>query len=298
MQARSLLITGVVVLFGLTLTAQQGTGTDQDWKQVEGALGRSGQMQPGGIIKFAMPRKDLTVSVGGTQVKAGLALGSWVAFEKMGNDAMVMGDLVLAESEVEPVMKKLEEGGVQIAALHNHLLGETPRVMYMHIAAHGDAVKLAQTLHDALALTKTPPNAPAPPAANEKVDLDTAQIEQVLGHKGKLNGGIFQVSVPRAEKITDGGMEVPPAMGTATAINFQPTGGGKAAITGDFVLLGSEVNPVLAALRAGGIDVTAVHSHMLTEEPRLFFMHYWANDDGVKLAKTLRIALDKTNSAK
>ena len=298
MQARSLLISGVVVLFALTLTAQQGSESNADWKQVEGALGRSGQMQPGGVIKFAMPRKDLTVSVGGTQVKAGLALGSWLAFERTGNDAMVMGDLVLAESEIEPVMKKLEEGGVQIAALHNHLLGETPRVMYMHVAAHGDAVKLAQTLHDALALTKTPPSSPAAPATNEKVDLDTAQIEQVLGHKGKLNNGIFQVSVPRAEKITDGGMEVPPSMGTATAINFQPTSGGKAAITGDFVLLGSEVNPVLAALRAGGIDVTAIHSHMLTEEPRLFFMHYWANDDGVKLAKTLRTALDKTNSAK
>jgi len=298
MQAKSLLIAAVVFLFALTVAAQQGGEANSDWKQVEGALGRSGQMQPGGVIKFAMPRKDLSVTVGGTQVKAGLALGSWVAFEKSGNDGMAMGDLVLAESEVEPVMKKLEDGGVQITALHNHLLGETPRVMYMHIAAHGNAVKIAQTLNAALALTKTPPASPAPAASNEKVDLDTAQIEQVLGHKGKLNNGIFQVSVPRAEKITDGGMEVPPSMGTATAINFQPTGGGKAAITGDFVLLGSEVNPVLAALRAGGIDVTAVHSHMLTEEPRLFFMHYWANDDAVKLAKTLHNALDKTNSAK
>ncbi len=298
MTSKSIVATGILFLLATMLVAQQKNDSDSDWKQVETALGRTGQMQPNNIIKFSMPRKDLKVTIAGTEVKAGLALGSWVAFEKSGNDAMAMGDLVLTESEVQPVMKKLEEGGVQITALHNHLLGESPRVMYMHIAGHGDAVKIAQTLHDALALTKTPTAAPAPAAGGEKLDIDTAQIDQILGHKGKDNGGIYQVSVPRAEKITDSGMEVPPSMGTATAINFQPTGGGKAAVTGDFVLLGSEVNPVLAALRDGGIEVTAVHSHMLTEEPRIFFMHYWANADAVKLAKTLRAALDKTNSAK
>jgi uncharacterized protein DUF1259 len=298
MRSKALVVASAVVLLALTLTAQQKNGSSSDWKQVETALGRTGQMQPNDIIKFSMPRKDLKVTIAGTAVKPGLALGSWVAFEKSGNDAMAMGDLVLTEAEVQPVMKKLEEGGVQITALHNHLLGESPRVMYMHVTGHGDAVKIAQTLKDALALTKTPPATPAPAAGNEKLDIDTAQIDQILGHKGKDNGGIYQVSVPRAEKITDSGMDIPPSMGTATAINFQPTGGGKAAITGDFVLLGSEVNPVLTALREGGIEVTAVHSHMLTEEPRIFFMHYWANDDAVKLAKTLRAALDKTNSAK
>ena len=268
-----------------------------EWKPVEDALGRKGSAQPGEVYKFSMPRSDLKVTVAGTSIKAGLALGSWLAFKRMGNDAVVMGDLVLAESEVEPVMAKLQQEGIEQTAVHNHLLNESPRVMYMHVAGHGDAVKLAAALKDALALTKTPSAAPAPPAQQPKLDFDTAQVDQALGRKGKNNNGVYQFSVPRAEKINDMGAEVPPSMGTATAINFQPTGSGKAAITGDFVLTGKEVNPVIKALRENGIMVTAVHSHMLTEEPRLFFMHFWANDDAVKLAKGLKAALDKTNSA-
>jgi hypothetical protein len=210
---------------------------------------------------------------------------------------MVMGDLVLAEDEVSPVMSALQENGLQITALHNHLLHETPRVMYMHIAGHGDAVKLAAAIKQVIALTKTP--APSQPASTPPtIDLDTSAIDQALGHKGKVNGGVYQVAAPRAEKITDAGMAVPGSMGLGTGMNFQPTGEGKAAITGDFVLLGSEVNPVIKALRQNGIQVTAIHSHMLEEQPRLFFMHFWANDNAVKLAKGLRAALDQTNSKK
>jgi hypothetical protein len=238
------------------------------------------------------------VTLDGVEVKAGFALGSWVAFKKDGPIAMVMGDLVLTQDEVEPVMLKLQQGGIEQSALHNHLLGETPRVMYMHVQGHGDAVKLAKTIHDAIALTKTP----GPDAVQSQppgdLGIDQKQIEQIIGRSGKVNGGILQFGVARAEKISDSGMEIPPSMGVATAINFQPTGGGKAAITGDFVLIGSEVNPVIRALRENGIAVTAIHSHRLTEEPRLFFMHFWANDDAVKLANGLRAALDKTNSAK
>jgi biotin operon repressor len=215
----------------------------------------------------------------------------------MGNDAVVMGDLVLTESEVEPVMAKLQQEGIEQTAVHNHLLNESPRVMYMHVAGHGDPVKLATALKAALALTKTPSSAPAPQNQEQNLGFDTAQVDQALGRKGKNNNGIYQFSVARAEKINDMGTEVPPAMGTATAINFQPTANSKAAITGDFVLIGKEVNPVIKALRDNGIVVTAVHSHMLTEEPRLFFMHFWANDDAVKLAKGLKAALDQTNSA-
>jgi hypothetical protein len=268
-----------------------------DWKAVEQALGRSGQLQGDGAYKFGLPRGDLKVTVDGVQVKPTLALGSWIAFSSPGQDAMVMGDLVLAEDEVSPVMLALQENGLQITALHNHVLHETPRVMYMHIAGHGDAVKLAGSVKQVIALTKTP--APAqPPSTPPALDLDTAAIDQTLGAKGKVNGGVYQVGVPRAEKITEAGMSIPGSMGLATALNFQPTGGGKVAITGDFVLLGSEVNPVMKALRQNGIQVTAVHSHMLQEEPRLFFMHFWANDDAVKLAKGLRAALDQTNSKK
>jgi hypothetical protein len=231
------------------------------------------------------------------QVKAGLALGSWVAFKATAHgDAMAMGDLVLAEDEVAPVMQELQSGEIEITALHNHLIGESPRVMYMHIHGMGNAASLGKTIHEAIAKTKTPEASPA--SAPPELEIDTKQIDQVLGHSGKNNGGIYQVSVPRAEHITEAGMAIPNSMGLATALNFQPTGGGKAAITGDFVLIGKEVNPVIKALRENGIAVTALHSHMLEEQPRLFFMHFWANDDAVKLAKGLRAALDKTNSAK
>jgi Domain of Unknown Function (DUF1259) len=285
-------------LFVTSASSQTAAGTG-DWKQVEDAMGRPGQAQPGDVIRFGMPRKDLHVVLNGVEIKAGLALGSWAAFKRHGSEAMVMGDLVLTEEEVEPVMLKLQEGGIQESALHNHLLGESPHVMYMHIASHGDPVQMAKVIHEALVLTKTP--APdASPAAQTPAELgfDRKQVEQIIGHAGKANGGILQIGVPRAETITDSGIAVPPLMGVATALNFQPTGSGKAAITGDFVLLGAEVNPVIKALRQNGIAVTAVHSHMLMEEPRLFFMHFWANDDAVKLAKGLRAALDLTNSAK
>lgn len=275
------------------------TATDKAWKPVEDALGRSGKMQPSDVLKFSMPRKDMQVTVAGTQVKPGLALGSWAAFKKMGNEAMVMGDLVLAENEVEPVMTKLQQEGIEQTALHNHLLGESPRVMYMHIQGQGDAVKLAKALHDALALTNTPAETKSAGTPEQpKLDIDTTKIDQAFGKKGKNDNGIYKFEFPRAETITDHGIQVPPSMGLTTTINFEPTGSGKSAITGDFVLLGKEVNPVIRALRENGIGVTAVHTHMLTESPPLFFLHYWANADAVKSAQGLRAALDKTNSAK
>lgn len=284
-------------LVSIGFAAAQSSAAAPDWKAVEQALGRPGQVQGDGVYKFGLPRGDLKVTVDGVLVKAPLALGSWVAFSSAGADAMLMGDLVLTEDEVSPVMLALQEHGLQITALHNHVLHETPRVMYMHIAGHGDAVKLAGAVKQVIALTKTPAPAQAagtPPA----IEFDTAAVDQALGYKGKPNGGVYQVGVPRAEKVTEAGMPVPGSMGLSTALNFQPTGGGKAAITGDFVLLGSEVNPAIKALRQNGIQVTALHSHMLQEEPRLFFMHFWANDDAVKLAKGLRAALDQTNSKK
>jgi len=284
-------------------TNNQQQGAPADWKQVEQAIGKAGNVQPDGVYKIGLPRTDLHVKVGDVEVKPTLALGSWVAFRKMAAETMVMGDLVLTEDEVGPVMGKLQEGKIDITALHNHVLNESPRVMYMHISGHGDAVKLAQAIHDALALSKTPFTASAPPQQPEQIDLDTKQLDQVLGRTGKINGGVYQFTIMRAEKIFEGeearGAEpIPSSMGLATAINFQPTGSGRAAITGDFVLLGNEVNPVIATLRANGIAVTDLHSHMLVESPRLFFMHFWANDDAPRLARGLRAALDKTNSAK
>ena len=266
--------------------------TPTDWTAVEHALGRAGTVQPGDVYKAGFPRTDLAVVADGVTIKAPLALGSWVAFKETApGQAMAMGDLVLLESEITPVIDTLQRGGIEQSALHNHLTRESPHVMYLHFSGRGDAVKLATTLHDALALTKTPiasPSAAPPPPA---LDLPTADLDRILGYAGKANGGVDQFSVPRAEKIIEHGMEIPPSMGMATAINFQSTGDGRAAITGDFVMIASEVNPVIRALRAGGIEVTALHSHMLDEEPRLFFMHFWANDDAKKLATTLRTAL-------
>jgi len=276
--------------------SQQSSATD--WKPVEQALGKAGSMQPGDVYKVSLPRSDLKVTVGGVELKPALALGSWVAFKKTGDMTMVMGDLVLTEDEVTPVMTKLEEGGVEPTALHNHVLHESPRVMYMHIHAIGDSVKIAKAIHDALALSKTPFTAPAAAAPNQDLGIDTKQIDQIMGQSGKVNGGVYQFSVARADKIMDNDMEIPASMGVAQAINFQPTGGGKAAITGDFVLLASEVNPVIKALRDNGIEVAALHSHMLVETPHLFFMHFWANDDAQKLARGLRAALDKVNIVK
>lgn len=284
-----------------TLRAQAAAPSNTKWAAVEGALGRPGAMQPGpgNIIKFGFPRSDLTVVVAGVTVKPALALGSWVAFEDMGRgQAMAMGDLVLLESEVAPVIRALQQGGIEQTALHNHLLNESPRVMYLHISAHGDAAKIAAALHGALQQSATPLGTPGAPAAADASDLDTAGIARALGRAGKMNGIVYQVSVPRSERITAGGHTVSPSMGVATGINFQPTGGGKAAITGDFVLRAREVNPVIRALQAHGIEPTAVHSHMLEENPRLFFMHFWANDDAVTLAKGIRAALDQTASAK
>jgi Domain of Unknown Function (DUF1259) len=277
------------------------SAAEVDWRQVAEALGKAGVEMPGGVYRVGLPRTDLHATLDGIEIKPALALGSWLAFRKVGDQAMVMGDLVLTGSEVNPVMTKLAEGGIEITALHNHLLRNEPFTMYMHVLGHGDAVTLAGTLHQALAESGTPlgtPSGSPQESAQPQIELDTAAIDGALGRKGKASGGVYQVSIPRAEPITDNGMEVPEAMGSAIAINFQPTGGGKAAITGDFVLTANEVNPVLQELREYGIEVTAIHNHMLGEQPRLFFMHFWANDDAEKLARGLKAALDKVNVAK
>jgi hypothetical protein len=285
-----------------TLISSSALGTDPEWmKAVGDALGKSGTAMPGGVYRVGLARSDLKVMLDSVEIKPAFALGSWLAFRKTGSQGVVMGDLVLLTSEVTPVMTKLEEGGIEIAALHNHLLRNEPFTMYMHVLGHGDPVKLATTLHAALAETKTPMEsaggAYAAPAS-ASIDLDTAAIDKALGHKGKVNAGVYQFSIPRAERVRDGGMDVPEAMGSANAINFQPTGAGKVATTGDFVLIAKEVNPVVKALREHGIEITAIHNHMLNDQPRLFFLHFWGNDDVSRIAAGVKAALDKINVEK
>jgi hypothetical protein len=272
---------------------------DDGWQvQVGEALGKTGSAAPGGVYRVGLPRTDLKVALDGVALRAGFALGGWLAFEKIGDQGMVMGDVVLTMDEVAPVMTKLAAGGIDVTALHNHLLRNQPFTMYMHVLGHGDPVKLAAALHTALAESKTPLVAAPTPIEPPEIDFDTAAADQALGAKGTNNGGVYQFGIPRAEPIKDGGMDVPTVMGLANAINFQATGGGKAAITGDFVLIAKEVNPVLKALRDHGIEVTAIHNHMLDDQPHLYFMHFWANDDAKKLAEGLKAALAQINVAK
>lgn len=259
-------------------------------------LGRSGTLKEG-VYKVAFPRSDLKVRVDGVEIKPGLALGSWAAFKTAGEHTMLMGDLVLLENEINPVLSRLEANGIEVSALHNHVLHETPQVMYLHIMGHGDPQQLARGLKDALALSATPLGKPAAAQESKAGNGHWQRIEAVLGRKGTEKGGVLQFSVPRQEKISmaDGSV-IPPFMGTATAINFQKSPKG-VATTGDFVLVAREVNPVIRALRKAGMQVTALHSHMLDDKPRLFFMHFWGNGDPAKLAGGLREALKQTNSA-
>jgi hypothetical protein len=269
-----------------------------DWGDVDAALGRAGAEQPGGVHRYSFPRSDLKVVLDGVTLRPALALGSWLAFQPTDHGTLVMGDLVLLQSEVNPVMTSLLDSGVGVTALHNHLLRSAPATMYMHVHGHGDAVAIARAVRAALALTATPPPAPAGQASpSPLLAFDTAALDRVMRGAGKANGGVYQFSFPRPERIVDGGITVPPSMGLATAINFQPTGAGRAVTTGDFVLRAEEVIPVMKALRAGGIDVTALHNHLADEEPRLYFMHYWGNGDAAALARTLRSALDRLAKA-
>jgi uncharacterized protein DUF1259 len=291
-----------VFVGGLTLIAgTPALAADPDWKAVEQALGKSGQSQPGGVFRVGMPRTDLAVTVKGVPVKAGFALGSYAAFKPVGDQAMVMGDLVLLDQEVPAVMAGLFKGGLEVTAVHNHLNEVSPHVMYVHYEGHGEAVKLATALRQALSASGTPlgGGGGAATAPTAGPGLETKLIEQGLGRTGKaLDGGVFQVTVPRAEAITEMGEPLLPAMGVTTVMNFQPTADGKAAITGDFVLIDKEVNAVARTLIQHGIEVTAIHNHGLMDMPRLFYMHFWANDDPVKLAQGLKAALGQTNSAK
>jgi hypothetical protein len=278
-----------LIAIGISSAAQAAP----DWNAVAKAMGKAGTEMPGGVYRIGLPRSDLHVQLAGIELRPTFALGSWVAFAPMGNDAMVMGDLVLTEDEIEPVMKSLLDSGIEITALHNHLFHAAPATFYMHIGGMGNPVNMANAIHTALQLSKTPFTAAAPPATPPAIDLDTAAIDAALGAKGTIAGGVYQVGVPRAEPSKAMGMAVTGPLGGAEAINFQPLGGGRAAITGDFILIAKEVNPVLRALRGNGIDVTAIHNHMLDDQPRMFFVHFWAQNDLPKLLTGLKAALSE-----
>ena len=284
-----------LIALAIAASAPSASAQSIDWKQIDGIFNRTAAVT-GDVHRYGFPRGDLSVTLDEVQIKPALALGGWIAFKPAHDGAIAMGDLVLLDSEVSPVMSKMIEGGLQVTAVHNHLLRANPETFYLHVAGHGDPAKIAAAIKEALAQSKTPLGPPQRPPTEASLGIDTAQIDQALGAKGKATAGVYQVVVERRDTITEAGMQLSPAgpLGVATGINFQPTGSGKAAITGDFVLLGDEVTPVIQALKSNNIEVTAVHSHMLDEQPRLFFLHFWANDDTAKLAEGLRAALDQT----
>lgn len=285
----------LIFLCAAALCASTPALAAPDWSKVDAALGRSGTVQPDAVHRYSFPRSDLKVTLDGVVLKPALALGSWIAFEPMGDEAVMMGDLVLQQDEVSGVMSKLLGAGVTVTALHNHLLRSSPGTMYMHVHGSGDAVRLAVAVRSALALTATPLGPPKPPGPPQPLALDTAGLDRILGASGKASGGVYQFSIPRPERITDAGMPMPPSMGLAIAINFQPTTTGRVVATGDFVLLASEVDPVMRALRSSEIEVTALHNHLGQEEPRLFFMHFWGNGPALTVAHGLRKGLDATS---
>ena len=295
MREKFAVLTLLATLSGLPTIA---SSSEIDWKNVDAALGKTATVT-GEVHRYGLPRSDLHVTLDGVAVKTALALGGWVAFAPMHGEAMVMGDLVLLETEITPVMTKLLDGGLDITAVHNHVLRASPATFYMHVGGHGDPVKMATVIRAALSASKTPFDPPATTAGPAPaVDLDTAKLDQIIGVKGTPVGGVYQFGVPRRDPAIENGMQVNGPLGGANAVNFQPTGNGKAAITGDFLVTGNEVNPLIRALRAGDIEVTAIHSHMLDEQPRMFFVHFWADDDALKLARSIRTALDKTDAVK
>jgi hypothetical protein len=289
MSKNPMIVLFCTLLFPVILSAQGLTTA-----KIDEALGRSGQ-KSGDVYRVGFPRTDLHVKVGDVEVRPGFALGSWAAFSGSDEHAMVMGDLVLLEKEVNPVMLKLRTADFDITAVHNHVLDESPQILYMHYLGHGPAMELAKSLRAALSVSQTPlgklaPAQPSEPAAFVKT------VEGTLGAKGAWNGGVLGFGIPRAEPITEDGITLTTPQGVAEGINFQEAGPGNIATTGDFVLIASEVNPVISALEAHSIQVTALHSHMLTEQPRLFFMHFWGVGTPERVSAGIKAALDKVHT--
>jgi hypothetical protein len=281
------------VLLALSLTTNGLPATTLDTAEVDRGIGRPGQAMDGGVYRVAFPRTDLSVTIGGLKLLPGFALGGYASFIPAPQGALAVGDLVLLDREIQPVMESLERSGFQITALHNHLRNEQPHVMYLHFMAVGDGGTIAKNLRAALALSKTPlgPLATSTPQAL----VFKTPIEQDLGRSGKVSGNVLSVSVPRAEAITMNGVTIPPAAGVATAMNFQDAGGAKVATTGDFVLIAGEVAPVQQALLAHGFQVTALHSHMIDDTPHLYYMHFWAVAPPTAIAASLKDALSHVN---
>ncbi len=261
--------------------------------QVEQIVGRRALLSNDGVATFTTPRADLQVAVMGVPTRPAFFQTGEVHFVPTANGALVGGELPLREDEVSPVMAMLEDHQFEVTAIHHHAIGDTPPVLFLHFSGQGDPMQLAQELGAAMQFTTME----LQPAAIGRAPrgIDAAQIQAIMGEPGYADSGILKFEVPRAETITVNGRPLPQSAGAETEIFFQPTGPGRAAVTGDFCLVDSEVNPVIRALRTNGIDVGPIHNHELGDQPHLTFMHFFANDDALALAHGLRAALDQTN---
>lgn len=287
---------GVLAVIATLLFAGTAAAETQ-WQAVDSVFGFQAKVLPGDVHRYGWPRSDLRVVLDGVELEPALALGEWAGFVSTGpgDQVLAMGDFVLLDSEVNPVVSALQAGGLDVTAVHNHLLHEVPHVTYVHFMAHGDATAIAKGLRAAIDKTKTPQPSSAkvePTAAQQAV---FKAVQDALGRTGSMAGRVLQVGVPRAEKIEEDGMEVPASIGMSNAMNFQVVGD-RVATTGDFALIASEVNPVIQELRAHGLEVTALHSHMLTESPRIFFMHFWGLDSPQRVGEALKAALARVNT--
>ncbi len=294
-------VVAAILLLGSTACAGSEAGRSQsptaiDWETVGQAVGKEGELMAGDVYRINLPRSDLSVTSGGVDIEPGFALGSYAAFQQTSdNEALILGDLVLTEDEYNRVISRLQEGGIEQTAVHKHLPEESPAIWWTHIHGQGEPQEMADTIRAALDSTGTPLSGGG--GGSQDLGIDPDRLDEIIGHTGRTEGGVYKYDVGRAESVALHGTELNPPMGVATVLNFQPTGAGQAAINGDFAMTEEEVNPVIRALRENGIEVVSLHNHTLGEEPRLFYMHFWANDDAETLARGLRAALDETNSA-
>ncbi len=300
---RSRLFVAFVGTFSLLLTlpalaqARRETSPQRGvWKQIDDLLGRKGNQESPGVWKYDLTRDDLHVKLNGAEIKPELALDGWLTFQNRPQKTRVMGELVLTADEVNPVIAKLHEGGVHVMALHNHLIGESPEVMYLHIMSEGEPLAVARAVQSALVLTKLPQHESEQKESLQ--GLDVAQIQRIIGGEKETSGSVLELTVGRRDRITDLGAPIPPAMEVESEAKFQSTGNGQALMYGEIVLTASEVAPVLRSLEQNGIKIMAVHNHMLTEQPRIFFVHCLGQGDAIKLARAMRATLDLTNSEK
>lgn len=274
--------------------SSENANASEYWKPAEKAMGEKGKANPDGTIKFTIPM-TLNVTLDGIKLNQASDRSHDFDFMRAGDKAMMVGEIGVTEEEVKNVSDMVLQSGLQVTAIHNHLLRTSPHIMWMHIYGYGDPVDMAKKTRNITDYV----NRDSFASESEKFQskgINTTELDRIIGDKGSAEGGDYNYDIPRADKIQMNGYTLSPVMDVSTMISFQPLGKGGAAVIGEFVLEENEVEPVVRTLTANGIEVTALHSHMITEQPRLFYVHCWATGDATELAGIMHEALNETNS--